>query len=482
MKGQIIGYFASRGCLLTPAAKKYLEEMDQQRLNEFVENFAIRKSIIDVDDLQKALPPEREFNRPTSIIRKSENRNKDLRKTGKLPDMPRVLSDVSGKSNCSGEIDDFVAYINNRYERLSNILKKMRPGSVSIKMAKRKTTEVSIIGMVRETKTTSKGHLIVEIEDRSGVIPVLIKRDSDLIGETFLADEVISFTGRTSSRGGDMFYADSITRPKGIKARRITETDSRNEVAIISDIHVGSDTFLLDEWKRFVEWLGTGEAERVKYLLVAGDLVDGIGIYPGQEKELEITDIYEQYERLAELVRDIPSDIRIIMHPGNHDAVRPAEPQPVLPENIRKLFPENVMFTGNPVYLEIEGRTFLSYHGRSMDDILSSVPGLSYETPILAMKEMLKRRLLVPTYGQKTPLAPEEWDYMLIDPLPDVLVTGHVHSYGVDEYNGVTIVNASTWQSQTEYQKMHNFHPQPARVAIYNLGTGKVRTENFMGA
>lgn len=480
MKGQMIGYFASKGCLLTPAAERYLEDMDQKRLDEFVENFAGTETIIDVDDLKKALPPQKEPNRLKSSG-KREKEKKEGRKIGKLPEMPNILSDVSGKSNCSGEINDFVAYINDRYERLSNILKKMQPTSVSIEVAKRKTTTVSIIGMVREAKTTSKGNLIVEIEDKGGVIPVLIKRDSELIDEVFLADEVISVTG-TSSMSGDMFYADSIMRPEGIKPKRITNVESRNEVAIISDIHVGSNTFLMDEWKRFVEWLGSKEAANVRYLLVAGDLVDGIGIYPGQEKELEITDIYEQYERLAALIKEIPPDIRIIMHPGNHDAVRPAEPQPMLPENIRKLFPENVMFTGNPVSLEIEGRTFLSYHGRSMDDILSSVPGLSYETPILAMKEMLKRRLLVPSYGQKTPLAPEERDYMVIDPLPDVLVTGHVHSYGVDEYNGVTIVNASTWQSQTEYQKMHNFHPRPARVAIYNLGTGKIRTENFMEA
>jgi DNA polymerase II small subunit len=98
------------------------------------------------------------------------------------------------------------------------------------------------------------------------------------------------------------------------------------------------------------------------------------------------------------------------------------------------------------------------------------------------MEEMLKRRLLAPSYGQKTPLAPEHRDYMVIDPVPDVLVTGHVHSYGVEEFNGITLINSSTWQSQTEYQKMHNFHPQPARVAVYHLGTGTVREKNFMEA
>ncbi len=485
MKGWIVYYVASRGYLLTPAAERYLEVMDEalltgDKLDEFVERIPGAESIVDIEDLRKAISPQGEVNIATSL-KNNKGEIEEARNIGELPAPPLIKGDISGNSLCSGEIDDFMKYIRDRYERLSAILKKSVSSSVSIEAAKRRTSSVSIIGMVRETKTTKNGHIIVDVEDMSDHIPVLIKKDSDMISENFLLDEVIAFSGSTSMKG-DMFYADSFTRPEAVKKPALMEIESENEVAIISDIHVGSNTFLPDAWKRFVKWLGSKDAENVKYLLIAGDLVDGIGIYPNQEKELEITDIYEQYAHLAELIGEIPSDIRIIMQPGNHDAVRPAEPQPMLPEKIRKLFSEDVVFTGNPVYVNLEGRLFLSYHGRSMDDILSSVRGLSYETPLLAMEEMLKRRLLAPSYGQKTPLAPESTDYMLIDPVPDVLVTGHVHSYGVAEFNGITIINSSTWQSQTEYQKMHNFHPQPARVAVYHLGTGKVREKNFLEA
>jgi len=485
MKGWIVYYVASRGYLLTPAAERYLEGMDEalltgDKLDEFVERIPGAESIVDIEDLRKAISPPGEVNIATSL-KNNKGEMEEARTIGELPSPPLIKGDISGNSLCSGEIDDFMKYIRDRYERLSAILKKSVSSSVSIEAAKRRTSSISIIGMVRETKTTKNGHIIVDVEDMSDHIPVLIKKDSDMISENFLLDEVIAFSGSTSMRG-DMFYADSLTRPEAVKKPGLMKIESENEVAIISDIHVGSNTFLPDAWKRFVKWLGSKDAQSVKYLLIAGDLVDGIGIYPNQEKELEITDIYEQYAHLAELIREIPSDIRIIMQPGNHDAVRPAEPQPLLPEKIRKLFSEDVVFTGNPVYVNLEGRLFLSYHGRSMDDILSSVRGLSYETPLLAMKEMLKRRLLAPSYGQKTPLAPESTDYMLIDPVPDVLVTGHVHSYGVAEFNGITLINSSTWQSQTEYQKMHNFHPQPARVAVYHLGTGKVRDKNFLEA
>jgi hypothetical protein len=80
------------------------------------------------------------------------------------------------------------------------------------------------------------------------------------------------------------------------------------------------------------------------------------------------------------------------------------------------------------------------------------------------MKEMLKRRHLASMYGGKTPLAPEPRDMMVIDTVPDIFVTGHVHGAGLSHYKGVRLINASTWQSQTSFQKMHNFTPDPAKL------------------
>jgi DNA polymerase II small subunit len=88
------------------------------------------------------------------------------------------------------------------------------------------------------------------------------------------------------------------------------------------------------------------------------------------------------------------------------------------------------------------------------------------------MREMLIRRHLVPIYGGKTPIAPEREDYLAIDRVPDVFVTGHVHWAGIEEYKGVVMINSSTWQSQTTYQRMHNMNPLVCRVPIVNLESG----------
>jgi DNA polymerase II small subunit len=85
----------------------------------------------------------------------------------------------------------------------------------------------------------------------------------------------------------------------------------------------------------------------------------------------------------------------------------------------------------------------------------------------------------VPIYGGRTPIAPEHKDYLVIDKIPDIFVTGHGHSTGMSSYHGITLINASAWQSQTNYQKMHNFIPDPAKATIFNLKTGRADIMDF---
>ena len=92
---------------------------------------------------------------------------------------------------------------------------------------------------------------------------------------------------------------------------------------------------------------------------------------------------------------------------------------------------------------------------------------------------MLQMRHLAPIYGDRTPLTPAAHDGMVLDPAPDILVTGHAHTYGVDRYRGVLLLNASTWQAETEYQRMRNIAPVPARAAIVDLGSLGLVTGDF---
>src|SRR2546422_4387931 len=133
--------------------------------------------------------------------------------------------------------------------------------------------------------------------------------------------------------------------------------------------------------------------------------------------------------------------LAVVMPPGNHDGGRPAEPQPAFPMSIQKLFDSNVIFAGNPSLLALEGVRVLAYHGRSMDDLVSAIPGLSYQRPLDGMKAMLRLRHLAPIYGGETPNAPQAEGHPIIDENPAIFVTGHVHAVGVHPYPRVGLLD-----------------------------------------
>lgn len=391
-------------------------------------------------------------------------------------------TDVTGESTCEGKIDDFAGYFKNRFYSLKKIIEKRRDfgSAMSIDKAVKLDRESKIIGMVYERKDTKNGHVMLKVEDETATCSVLIMKDSPLINEIFVNDEVIGISGKATNRG-DLYIANEIFRPDVPASNKWIPSDSVSSVAFLSDIHVGSYMFMKPQWDRMISWLKQNARDTdLDYLVLPGDVVDGIGIFPGQDEELSISSIYKQYDVLADYLKEVPDHIKIVLQPGNHDSVRLAEPQPALGEAFTKNFDSNIMMVSNPINLKIEGRTVLSYHGKSIDDWVAGVRQLSYDDPVRVMEEMVKRRHVAPMYGQKTALAPEKKDYLVMENLPDIFISGHVHGAGFKEYRGVKMVNASAWQNQTDYQRMHNFNPEPAIMPIVHLGTGRVTLKNFM--
>lgn len=394
----------------------------------------------------------------------------------------KILKDITGDSTCVGNVIDFAKLFNDRFATLKKMLTKRRElsGMVSIARAKRVQRDVRFVGMVNDVRSTKHGHTMLELEDEEDKVQVLVMKTASraLLG-SFVKDEVIGVVG-SFSKDGEIVMAKDFVRPDVPLNSGMVQNGSDSIVAFVSDIHVGSTEFMEDAWERFMAWLAKDPvAKEIRYIVMPGDLVDGIGIYPGQEDELAIEDVYEQYKELARLVDGIPERIKIVMMPGNHDAVRLAEPQPALPQEVTSMFDSRVTFVGNPCYMDIEGRIVLAYHGRSMDDFVANVRSLSYREPEKIMTDMLRRRHMAPIYGEKTAIAPEQKDYLVIDRVPEIFVTGHIHACKVDEYRGIKLINASAWQSQTAFQRMHNQIPDPAKVPMVNLGSGESWVEDF---
>jgi DNA polymerase II small subunit len=404
-----------------------------------------------------------------------------------------IIKDVTGNSTCEGTTQDFVKLFRDRYSVLRKILRSQRREMVNIipiNRIKKSMSDVQLAGIVKNVKTTINGHRLIEIEDETGTATLMALKNHNEVSQLaneIIVDEIVGIVGKIS-KNGDLIIVQNIIFPD----IKLQHDKNRAEVpicvAFLSDIHIGSNMFMEDEWNAFLKWingdLGNSRqkdvASKIKYLILPGDLVDGIGIYPDQEKELSIINIYDQYEALAKQLELIPEHISVILQPGNHDAVRPAEPQPTFEKEIQDLFSgREFLFVGNPCYLSLHGVEILSYHGQSLLDFSTNIQYLNYNEPTEVMKVMLKKRHLAPAYGGYTPLAPEHYDYMIIDKVPDIFVTGHVHIANIDNYRGVTLINASSWQAQTSYQKMLNFIPDSAKLPIVNLKTGNATTMDF---
>ncbi|KYK34282.1 MAG: hypothetical protein AYK22_08965 [Thermoplasmatales archaeon SG8-52-3] len=405
-----------------------------------------------------------------------------------------IIKDITGNSVCEGTTDDFTKLFVDRYSVLRNILRKQRrelANAIPIDRAKKSDfKEIQIVGIVKEVRTTSNGHRLIELEDESDTATCIALKDNrdilNMANEVVL-DEVIGIRGQLS-KNGDLVVIKNVVYPDISIQNERHKSDVSLYAAFLSDIHIGSKQFMEDEWQSFLRWIN-GEmgnsrqkdvAGKIKYLVIPGDVVDGIGIYPQQDKELSIVDVYRQYEALADQLRLIPDHISMIIQPGNHDAVRPAEPQPTFEKEIQDLFSGmNMNFVGNPCYFSLHGVEVLSYHGQSLLDYATNIQHLKYNEPVEIMKVMLRKHHLAPIYGGYTPLAPEHLDYMVINRIPDIFVTGHVHLAQISDYRGITLINASSWQTQTSYQKMLNFVPDSGKLPIVNLKSGNVTMMDF---
>lgn len=396
-----------------------------------------------------------------------------------------------------GTVSDFTHYFNDRYQKLRSFIQQGQSSRLygmmrSIDAIKQYANgkDVTIIGMVYDKITTKNGHILITLEDETGTAKVLfIKPDrvGDRGGELFanagkiINDEVVAVRGKIST---PFVIANEFAHPDvPVRNRKATEQDIA--IGFMSDVHVGSKLFMSKQFERFLEWINgrleyrRSLAEKIKYITVSGDLVDGIGVYPNQEKELAIDDIYKQYKEMFELFAKVPEYIEVFLLTGNHDAVQRAEPQPQLPQEFYKDFKlGNIHMVSNPGYITLNGVRILGYHGTSLDSVIQGIPGCSYSKPEGAMLEVLKRRHLSPIYGDN-PIIPSRNDPMVITHVPDILHMGHLHKNGYSDHHGTLIVNSGTWQGRTGFQARMGHIPTPAVLPVYETKSMQLQAVDF---
>jgi DNA polymerase II small subunit len=397
----------------------------------------------------------------------------------------KIIDNPAANLDSSGTMEDYLGYFQDRFKRIEKLLRQRMDvksaASIIDALKAPAHTRLKIIGMITE-KRESKQKMLLTVEDLHASTMVLVSQNSskELMEKAslLLLDQVVCLS--VVKTRSNLLIAEDIIFPD-IAQKPQHKASIPLYAVLTSDMHVGSTKFQKEAFSRFILWLNGkyGDekmreiASHVKYVLIAGDIVDGIGVYPNQVKELAIKDIYGQYRLAAKYIEQIPDYIEVIIIPGNHDAPRKALPQPAISNTFLETLQEsrNVYSLGNPCLTSLHGVEVLIYHGRSLDDIVSTVPGMDSNRPEKAMKLLLQCRHLAPVYGGKTMLSPESKDPLVIEHVPDIFHAGHIHALGYINYRGVLVVNSGGWQEQTDYMRRLGFIPTPGKVPVINLQT-----------
>lgn len=471
----------SLGMLIGPDALEHIRESEFKE--EIVKELSVRNlTFITLKDVLEVEGEIKKRKKVEVIRRRKEILAKEVEEDIKIKE---CFS--KARSRPKGTVDDFIEHFLDRMKSIREVFRSRFPGlSIQTIEQAKKSERVRFVGMVYEVRESASGNRIVVLEDETERISCVVSRKSQIFDKSSLlmGDEVIMVEG---VRRGNLVIVEDFYFPD-IPFHDLKRIDLPISIAFLSDTHVGSKDFLEHMFLKFLHWL-RGEvgdekqrelASRIKYLIFAGDLVDGVGVYPTQEEDLVIHDIFEQYERFSELLRLVPEHVHIIISPGNHDATRRSDPQPPIPEEVAPgLYEmENVHMVSSPSLVELHGVKVLIYHGNSFDSLIANIPGLTYlrtEGPAI---EALRRRHLSPKYGEN-PIVPENPDFLVIRDVPDIFHTGHLHRNANVLYKGTWVINSGTWQARTEYQIKQGHVPTPGILPLYNMRTGKINLLRF---
>ena len=463
-----LNYALNKGFQIHPDAFKILENVDVGKLEKIIKEIVREKTRqkrfqINQDDLETYL---------------------GIKEDSTLQSEVKILTDPTNKITTGEGVKGYNALFSSRFNKLKRIVSdrpesRMIKSIASVKTAKSED-DMYVCGLVT-TRSSERNLTKLVLEDPSGTIEgIVFDNELQKTAGTLLTDQFIMARVNLAKNSG--FIIKDLILPD-IPDQSINKSENESYAVFLSDLHIGSRYFMHEEFSDFVSWLSTPDpvARKIRFVLIGGDVVDGVGIYPNQDKELVCQTIEEQLEMVDDLIGKMPKNIKIIIMPGNHDPGRRALPQPAIPKKYNSSLweRENVMMVGNPAVVSLNGVKVMMFHGQSIDDIVKTTPGLSYDSPTNVMRHLLRARHLSPIYGSQTPIAPEMEDLLVIEEVPDIFHVGHVHRAQLDMYKGILLINSGSWQKQTPFQASVGMTPNPGIALMVNLKTFQVFHQNY---
>ena len=186
-------------------------------------------------------------------------------------------------------VEGFSQLFRSRYEKIVKILMERPEGRQITKISKlsKEKGEAKVAGLVF-SRRQSKNGLEFTLDDDTGNVQIIaLKPEVRKSVDEIELDQCVLVDVELAQ--GKLF-AKSVTQPD--VPSRVASTSKKTVYAVfLSDLHIGSNKFLGSAFDRFLEWLAgkkrfsEGDDEiirRLKYIVIGGDVVDGVGVFPNQ--------------------------------------------------------------------------------------------------------------------------------------------------------------------------------------------------------
>jgi len=281
----VLNYALNKGFQIHPDAFKILDE------------------ITDVKQLEKII---KEIVKEKTRQKKFQINQNDLETYLGIKDDPsllneiKILSDPTSKVTSGEGVKGYNALFSSRFNKLKRIVSD-RPESKMIKsISIVKTTklenDVYVCGLLT-TRNAERNITKLVLEDPSGSFEgIIFDEELQKTAGTLLIDQFV-MARVASAKNSGLMIKDLIL--PDIPDQKINKSESEVYAVFLSDLHIGSKYFMEDELIEFVTWISSPDpvARKVRFVLIGGDIVDGVGIYPNQNKELVCQTIEEQLQK-----------------------------------------------------------------------------------------------------------------------------------------------------------------------------------------
>lgn len=305
----VLNYALNKGFQIHPDAFKILDDItDVKKLEKIIKEIVKEKTRqkqyqINQNDLETYLG-----------IKDDPNLQSDL----------KVLSDPTEKITSGEGVKGYNALFSSRFNKLKRIISE-RPESkmlksISVVKSTKLENDVYVCGLVT-ARSAERNITKLVLEDPSGSFEGIIFDDElQKTAGTLLIDQFVMVRVATAKNSGLMIK--DLIMPD-LPDQKINKSESEVYAVFLSDLHIGSKYFMEEELVEFVKWISSPDpvARKVRFVLIGGDMVDGVGIYPNQNKELVCQTIEDQLQKAEDLLDKIPTNVKIIIMPGDRKSV-----------------------------------------------------------------------------------------------------------------------------------------------------------------